>query len=325
MSLVYFRDQTQAFARLRLGGKDRKRFLHGVVSNDIQSLTPGQGCHAAMLTIKGKLVADLWAYDCGEAGLLLRTVGSAAANLQAALERYLIMDDAVITDAGAELAELALFGEGAAALLSAACGLTLSTSPLPAYGFVVASSGLHVAATPELALPGFVVWGPAAAVATLQAAAVTASALPLSDAHYTALRIAAGTPLYGVDMDEERMPGEAGLESAISYKKGCFLGQEVVVRLRDRGQLNRRLCGLRLSGSGALPPVGTVLTHATRPSAGHLTSVAHSDDWGDLALGYVHRSLWDPGTELQLQTPSGEALSYTATVVELPLTPRPHT
>ena len=65
-----------------------------------------------------------------------------------------------------------------------------------------------------------------------------------------------------------------------------------------------------------------MLTHATRPSAGHLTSVAHSDDWGDLALGYVHRSLWDPGTELQLQTASGEALSHTATVVELPLAPR---
>jgi folate-binding Fe-S cluster repair protein YgfZ len=117
------------------------------------------------------------------------------------------------------------------------------------------------------------------------------------------------------------MPNEARLDDVFSATKGCYLGQEVVVRLRDRGQVNRKLIGLRLPGVTSdqdLPAAGTKLAHATRPSAGHITSVVRSPRFGTIALGYAHRSVWDVGTELLLVNAAGEPTGQTAVVTALP-------
>jgi folate-binding protein YgfZ len=177
---------------------------------------------------------------------------------------------------------------------------------------------LRIARTPELGIPGFHVWGSPEAVAAARAHLLAHAAGELSAAEANVLRVEAGTPLYGIDIDEERMPNEARLEDVFSPTKGCYLGQEVVVRLRDRGQVNRMLVGLRLPGADAPPPAGTKLSHATRPNAGHLTSVVRSLHWGLIALGYVHRSVWEPGTELQLVSAEGEPLGQSAVVAALP-------
>jgi folate-binding protein YgfZ len=128
------------------------------------------------------------------------------------------------------------------------------------------------------------------------------------------LRIEAGIPLYGRDMTDETMPIEANLEHAISYTKGCYIGQEVIARLEARGHVNRKLVGLLLTGT-ALPASGTPLMAGDR-NVGWLTSTTYSPArQQNIALGYVRREFWAPGTALHLAAPGA---TIGATVVSLP-------
>jgi folate-binding protein YgfZ len=328
MNTISFRPLTAERTRLRVVGKDRKRFLHGMVSNDVQGLLPGQGCHAAMLTVKGKLVADLVLYDQGDEGILIETARGAGEKLMTTLDRYLIMDEATISDVSDEIAELGVYGTPAAAALASSDAdptLLLNLKPYHFLSTALEPSGstavpVMIAATPELGVTGFHVLGPKGRIDAVQERLIAAGAHPLSDAEQAALRIAAGTPLYGVDMTEDHMPAEAGLDDAVSHSKGCYLGQETVVRLRDRGHLNRRLVGLRITaGPGAALATGARLAHPSRPQAGVITSLARSPQHGLIALGYVHRSVWDAGTELQLVDADGAPTGATAVVSDLPL------
>src|SRR5262249_55603812 len=132
---------------------------------------------------------------------------------------------------------------------------------------------------------------------------------PLSEEEAERLRVEAGRPLYGQDMGEDRLPIEAGLSDAVSFTKGCYLGQEVIARATNLGHINRKLVGLRLP---ALVEPGTKLSSPSRPDAGVVTSTVISQKFGPIALAYVHRTLWDDGTELSL--PDGKI----ARVVSLP-------
>lgn len=132
-----------------------------------------------------------------------------------------------------------------------------------------------------------------------------------SDAEVDVRRVEAGLPRYGVDVSEDYFPFEAHLEAAISMTKGCYIGQEVVARAHARGHANKLLRGLRIAGEGGAVAPGTIIAAAAREDAGKVTSSVVSPDLGAIALGYVHKSAWDPGTSVRL----GER---TATVVELP-------
>lgn len=329
--------------RLRLTGPDARRFLHGMVSNDVNGLKRGQGCHAAMLTVKGKLLGDLRIYCMGslgddpEPGLLIELSRACADKVKEALDRHLIMDDATITDVSAELAQLGVYGEEAAQRLLGSVG---GVGELAPYHFRELAVGEHVgeggtiadlpalfaARSPELGLAGYHVFGSAAAVAALADELTKSGAQLLTPAEFNTRRIEAGTPVYGDDLEEDRMPAEANLDDAVSFTKGCYLGQEVVVRLRDRGHLNRRLCGLRFPDGPSAPPArGTRLELATaagtelaKAPLGIVTSSAHSPRLGTIALAYVHRSAWEPGTELAVFEPGGAATGHKAVVTALP-------
>ncbi len=324
---LIYRSLSVERARLRMTGPDARRFLHGMLSNDILGLKPGQGCHAALLTVKGKLLADLVVYDhTGPSGfgLLLELVASARASAQGAIDRHLIMDDAAITDVSQGIAELGVYGDSAAAELAAWKDRPPEElAALPVYHFIAADKEASdpptlIAATAELGMPGFHVLGPQAELDALAAHLSGRGGTPLSDAEAEVLRIEAGTPIYGIDIDEDRMPAEAGLDDAVSFTKGCYLGQEVVVRLRDRGHLNRKLCGLRLADGIPLPAPGTRLRYLERANAGVITSAVASPRCGHIALGYVHRSAWELGTALELIGADEKPLGQTAQVVSLP-------
>ena len=293
-----------ARAKLILRGEDRVRFLHGMVSNDIEALQPGQGCHAAMLTTRGKLLADLVVY-ADAAALTLELDGALRDKIKATLDKHIIMDDVEVEDATDVVAELGVYGADAAAAIARATGLDGdSLAALPSYGFVE-GEGVRVARTPELGGVGFHVFGD-----------VRIEGMPLSDDEYEERRVEAGTPLYGVDMGEDRLPIEAGVTDAVSFTKGCYLGQEVIARATNLGHINRKLVGLIVDGE-APPARGARLSAATRPEAGQVTSAVRSRRLGrTIALGYVHRTLWDPGTRLSLEDGRGAvvtALPFTAT------------
>ena len=257
-----------------LRGEDCVRFLHGMVSNDIEKLAAGQGCHAAMLTTKGKLLADFVVLAEPDR-LRLLLASELVDKVRAHLDKHIIMDDVELE--AAVLPAVGVYGDDAAAAVGV-------DAALPNYHFAG-----NVVRTPELGGAGYWIVGSNAPV----------DGTPLDDAEFEERRIEAGTPRYGVDMGEDRLPIEAGINDAVSFDKGCYLGQEVIARATNLGHINRRLVGLVVDGDP--PAAGTKLSSPSKPEAGWVTSSARSRRLGKtIALGYVHRTLWDPGTSLTL-------------------------
>ena len=303
-------------ARLCLVGADRARYLHGQVTNDVKKLRPGQGCYAALTTLKGKMESDLNIYRLAEE-LLLDFEPGLTAKVTARLEKNLVADDVQIDDAAPHYGLLSVQGPQAAAVISA-----LALFPaLPANpGDILTASDatlgdLYLANQPRLRTTGFDLFGPNPALGAVADKLIAAAkALGGRAAGWTALetaRIEAAIPRYGADLDETVIPLEAGLEShAIVFNKGCYIGQEVINRIHSFGRVTRELRQLRLADNlPALPRPGDKLFHDGK-EVGHLTSVVHSPALqANLALAYVRREANAPGTTLTLRTPAGDTLA----------------
>jgi folate-binding protein YgfZ len=292
-------------ARLALRGPDRVRFLHGMVTCDVEKLSAGQGSRAAMLSVKGRLLADL-VIHAREDELFLSLDGALGDKVRALLDKHIVMDDVEVVDRGTELGEALFLGEDAPASLAAALGLPVSAlAGLPPHAHLEASGAL-VARDPSLGGIGLRVFAPRETMAGL-------GGEPLSAEAREVLRVEAGTARYGPDLDEERLVVEANLEDAISFDKGCYLGQEVVVRATSRGRVNRKLVGLVLSGD-ELPPPRARLTSDGVAEAGLITSAVRSARLGGpIALAYVHRSVLDADALVSV-----EGTGQKARVVTLP-------
>jgi folate-binding protein YgfZ len=293
--------------KLRTVGRDRVRFLNGLLTNDVAALRPGEGCHAAMLTVKGRVIAE-GIVLADEDALWIDVEPALAAKVLATLERHAIVDDVSFEDQSAALDEIGVYGEGARAALEAVLG---ALPELPRHGHLRRGE-TRVVAVRDLGLDGYRLIGGARPIA----ARLADRADWIADDEAEVLRVEAGVPRYGVDVGEDHLPIEARLDDAISHTKGCYMGQEPIARLAARGHVNRRLCGLRLDGDGPAP-AGATLSAPGRDDAGHITSSVRSPRLGPIALGYVHRSLWAPGTALTVREPQDGA-TRTATVVELP-------
>jgi len=261
-----------------------------MVTNDIEAMKPGEGCRAAMLTVKGKTVAELVVYAEAEQ-LLVELDGELRQKVHDYLEKHIVMDDVELADVTADLRELGVYGDDARAAIEQALGRSFEA--LEPYHLTQVGA-VRIAATPELGMPGFHLFG------ELPVAGTT-----VDDAAWEVLRVEAGRPRYGVDVDEDRLILEAGMDDAVSLTKGCYLGQEVVARATSRGHINRKLVGLRLDGDRPVA-AGAKLSGPERPDAGLVTSSVISPRLGAIALGYLHRSLWEEGTELTVHDRDGE-------------------
>ena len=287
--------------RLALTGADRREFLHGQITNDIEGLERGRGCYAALLTHKGKMLADLRVLDLGDE-LLLSCERAGLQELFNMIRRYKLGSDVELHKRTLELGELSLIGPDARRIAgadAAALGTYEHDNARAEIGghpvvLVTADGGVDVFCDAER-------------TEAVRGALVAAGAAEVSEAAAELVRIEHGRPRYGLDLDDSVIPQEAGLnERAVSFTKGCYVGQETVARLFYRGKPNRHLRGLRLSA-----PVepGTPLQLGER-EVGRVTSVAVSPAFGPIGLAIVRREA-EPGATLQ----AGEA---TATVAELP-------
>src|SRR3954451_2385969 len=283
--------------KLALTGAGAKAFLGGQVSNDTEALTPGHGLYAALLTPKGKMLADLRVLDCGDE-LWLDTERPRLQPLFDALRRGTIGHDAELHKRTLQQALLSLIGPRAREVSGAdAAGLGTAEHDN-------ARSDLGLLVTTDL---GVDVVCAAEDAERVRADLERAGAVPIEPEIAETRRIETGRPRYGIDLDDTVIPQEPGLnDRAVSFTKGCYVGQETVARLHYRGKPNRHLRGLRLSGP---VPVGTPLRLGER-EVGRLTSVAVSPRFGDIGLALVRREA-EPGAVLA----AGEA---TAEVVELP-------
>lgn len=302
---------------LRMTGTDRVAFLQGMLTNDVAGLHTGEGVYAALLTIQGKIVSDLRVYALDDE-LWLDVPAMRAQPVREALERYIIADD--VEFAGDDWAVLvALEGPHAARAIESVFAARLDGLPAMTHRELTFDGApVRIAAVTHSGEAGYLVFGQAAVAARLWERCREAGAVPVGMEALDVLRLEAGIPSYGRDMDESVLIGEVGLEAAISHRKGCYLGQEVVERLAARGQVHRKLVGL-VCTTEQPPPAQSQLTHQAK-EIGWITSAAWSPARRQIiALGYAGRGCWDPGTELEI----AGAQQASARVEPLPFYVRP--
>jgi len=277
-----------------------------MISNDVSSLEPGtsgSGCYAALLTPQGRIVADLQVLERGNV-FWLDLEASAVGTVKERLERYIIADDVHLTDRSADFDRLGLEGPTAFEILLRAAPHAPRLAPDACTDIELAGVPVTVAAfgwSGETALQIFVAAGDGATVAESLRAAGNELALVECDFEVLEiLRIEAGVPRLGSELDESVLPAEAGLDRAVSTGKGCYTGQEVVERLRSRGQVSHLLVGLTAPGDESLA-IGADVTAAGK-RVGEVTSACRSPTAGVIALAFVRRAFADPGTELRVRS-----------------------
>ncbi|HEX4265260.1 MAG TPA: glycine cleavage T C-terminal barrel domain-containing protein [Verrucomicrobiae bacterium] len=312
-------------SRICLTGADRVRFLHGQVTNDIKRLRAGEGCYAAVVTAKGKMESDLNIYALQDELLLDFEPGLTVAISQR-LERYIVADDVQVVDVAPHYGLLSVQGPEAATVVEALKIFgELPAKPFQSVKISDETLGeIYLVNQPRLVGNGmngfdlFVPIGSLGAVADkLIAAAKLADGRACGWDAFEMARIEAGVPRFGADMDESNIPLECGIEArAVSYNKGCYIGQEVINRIHSIGHVNKELRGLRLADdSSALPAKGDKLFHDGK-EVGYVTSALKSEALdANIALGYVRREANAAGTELILRSASGETKVL---IVELP-------
>jgi folate-binding protein YgfZ len=263
--------------KLALTGSERKAFLQGQVTNDVERLRPGHGCYAAFLTHKGKMLGDMRILDVGDE-LLLDTERGALQELFNMIRRFKLGSDVELHKRTVETALLSLVGPDARRIAGAGA---LAREHDNARARIGGRDVLLVAAD-----AGVDVFCAADDAGAVRAALEAAGAVPASEDAAEIVRVERGRPRYGVDLDEGVIPQEAGLnERAVSFTKGCYVGQETVARLFYRGKPNRYLRGLKLSG----PAVRGDALRLGEKEVGRLGSAVVSPVHGPIALALVRR------------------------------------
>ncbi len=310
--------------RICLTGEDRVRFLHGQVTNDIKGLKVGAGCYAALTTAKGKIQADLNIYSL-EDELLLDFEPGLTEMLSQRLEKYLVADDVQVVDIGSVYGLLSVQGPRGGSILSSIDLFRELSGLQKPFDFMkvadVVLGEMYVMNQPRLGTCGYDLFAPTAAlevlVQKLMASAGAAGGRLCGWQAFEMARIEQGIPRFGIDMDETNFPQECGIEAgALSYTKGCYIGQEVLNRIHTLGHVNKEFRGLRLADDlKRLPAKGDKLFHEGK-EAGYITSTSSSPALtGNIALGYIRKEASQIGTELMLRTADGE---HTARIVQIP-------
>jgi aminomethyltransferase len=279
--------------RIAVSGGDRVRWLNGMVTNNIRDLQPGHGVYAFLLNPQGHILGDLYVYNRGES-LLVETDRSQLEKLLATFDHYIIMDDVELQNLDDRQRSTGISGPRSLRVLS---DVGLDVPSLGSLGFadtvwhgapITIVRGDHhvetyeVSSSPEQAQP-------------LRDALIKAGASPVQSETLELLRIASGNPRYGQDIRERDLPQETEQRRAVHFSKGCYIGQEIVERIRSRGAVHRMFTGFKVQG--ALPARGTKLQFEGR-DVGEITSTASlplADGEYSVALGYLRRELATPG------------------------------
>jgi folate-binding protein YgfZ len=302
--------------RLRLTGNDRRSYLQGLLTNDIMALEAGAGCYAAMLTPQGRMISDMRVLELGDA-ILIDLPATTAPAIRTRFEDFIFSEDVTVADVTGSIVQFGVYGPSAGPALSAALarlrsgdGTAPDASELERLRlndnrrFDLRGTPAVVVRSDDYGIPGFDVFVDPEMRQPLTDALAESGALAVSEAAAEVCRIEAGHPAFGQDMDEDTIPLEAGIEDrAISQTKGCYVGQEIIIRVlhRGHGRVARRLVKLTLDGDVAR---GDRVFAADR-EVGFVTSFARSPRLGAIALGYVHRDFVAPGTALTVNTSGG--------------------
>jgi folate-binding protein YgfZ len=292
-------------AKLVVTGRDRTRWLNGMVTNNIRDLAAGHGVYSFLLNAQGHILGDMYVFNRGES-FLIDTDRAQAGGLAQLLKKYIIMDQVVLSEAGeSQITALGLEGPRSNDVLLRAGFEPSELAPLEVEDRMWNDVSISLVRSLQ---GGYVIWLLPEHAGAMWEALAAAGATPAGAEALEMWRIAAGIPRYGVDIRERDLPQETGQEHALNFKKGCYVGQEIVERIRSRGAVHRRFTGF--SFEGPAPPPGARIEHDGR-DVGEVTSLATLPLGKVVGLGYLRREAGGPGTTIAVG-------GVQATVSELP-------
>lgn len=282
-------------AKLLITGGDRSKWLNGIVTNNIRDLAQDRGCYNFLLNAQGHILADMYLYNRGEY-VLLDTDHWQAAKVRETFDRFIIMDDVEVADASEKLTAIGLIGPRASDVLKATGVDAAGLEPQQVRDTLMGGAGVSLVAKEH----GYEVWAGAGFAASVWDALVAAGATPAGAEARELWRVAQGVPRYGQDIRERELPQETQQERALNFSKGCYIGQEIVERVRSRGAVHRHFTGFLLEGPASPgakvqkdgKDVGEITSVATLPSANGGRTVA---------LGYIRREAGAPGALVQVE------------------------
>jgi folate-binding protein YgfZ len=302
-------------AKTLVTGSDRLRWLNGMVSNTVQALPEGQGNYSFLLSVQGRIQGDCYVYR-REDDLLLDTSLDQLPVLMRHLDHYIVMDDVELADVSGQWTALALTGPAAPRIL-ATLGIVLSGSNASNSTMANARIGevpCIVVEAYRVAVPRYELWFAPEHVLAVWETLQAAGANPCGVEALEALRVLEATPLYGVDLNDRDLPQETAQTRALNFNKGCYLGQEIVERIRSRGKVNRQFRQFTLQGTVPQVPfdlrsgdqvVGRITSTASLASAGGVEPVVET-----LALGFIRLEVAERNAEITYE--GGAATTLTA-------------
>src|SRR5580693_3312663 len=285
--------------KIALTGGDRVRWLNGMVTNNIRDLAQGQGIYAFLLNPQGHILGDLYAYNRGDS-IMIDIDQSQSEKLLANFDHYIIMDDVEVANLSDKLTAIGIAGPKAAEVLHATGFEISKLEPLQFADVTWRNVAVTVIRGDNASVESYELWLSPAQVRLLEDALTKAGGTRGSATALELLRIAAGIPRYGQDIRERDLPQETEQPRALHFSKGCYIGQEIVERIRSRGNVHRKFTGFEVHGS--LPAPGTKIQVDGR-DIGEITSTASLPfDGGErlVALGYIRREMSAPGKEFQV-------------------------
>lgn len=299
-------------AKISLTGGDRVRWLNGMVTNNIRDLAVGEGVYAFLLNPQGHILGDLYAYNRGES-ITVDTDSGQAEKILATFDHYIIMDDVEVTNLSEQLTALGIAGPKSREVLAAAGFAIPEMRALQAQSVIWQGTQCTLVRGEDEEFVSYEIWLAPESVRQLWDALLAAGAAPVGSEALELLRIVSGIPRYGVDIRERDLPQETEQARALNFNKGCYVGQEIVERIRSRGTVHRKFTGF--VADGRLQIVSGTRIVAGEKEVGEITSAASLRLNGKektVALGYIRREAGVTGREVMLG-------SAKATVVQLPV------
>ena len=298
--------------KISLTGSDRVRWLNGMVTNNIRDLAVDRGVYAFLLNPQGHILADLYAYNRGE-WIMVDTDCGQAEKILATFDHYIIMDDVEVGNLGEQLTALGIAGPKSRDVLAAAGFEIPELQALQMQSVVWQGTESALVRGEDAEHISYEIWLAPGAVRQLWDAFLAAGADPVGSEALEMQRIVSGIPRYGVDIRERDLPQETEQARALNFNKGCYVGQEIVERIRSRGAVHRKFTGFVADGAGQIASGSKIV--AGEKEVGEITSAASlllANGEKTVALGYIRREVGVPGRAVTIG-------SAQATVVPLPV------
>ncbi len=285
-------DLSATRGRIRVGGSEATMFLNGLITNDVKNLAQNRWMPAVFPTVQGRLIGAVRVIRVGEAEFLIDTEMPSHEAVLKTVSKFTLAGDFKVSDVTSETALLTIQGQGAAEILAK----QFERVDLPENG-VVQTSGVTILRASHTGEEGFDIFIDSSRKAELQQALEAAGAQPIGEDTFEILRVEAGIARFGQDMDETNVVPETNLDDAVSYTKGCYVGQEIIVRIKHRGHPAKKLTRLRFETDQQVEP-GADIRSTDNQEIGRVTSAVISPRLGSIGLGYVRYEYLADGTRV---------------------------